>query len=67
MSTFQFSVDEEGLAKVVIDAPDEKVNKINRGFIQELGSLLDQLKERKEIKALLLVSEKKIPSLSEPI
>lgn len=58
-NTFQFSVDDEGVAKVVFDLPGEKVNKFNREVMQELGALLDSLMGRKDIKALLFMSGKK--------
>ena len=58
-SAFQFSIDEEGIAKVVFDLPGEKVNKFNRAVCKELDSLLDSLMNRKDIKALLFISGKK--------
>ena len=58
-TAFQLSIDNEGIAKVIFDLPDEKVNKFNREVIKELNSLIDQLNERKEIKALLFMSGKK--------
>lgn len=58
-SAFQFSIDEEGIAKVVFDLPGEKVNKFNRAVCKELDSSLDSLMNRKDIKALLFISGKK--------
>lgn len=58
-SAFQFSIDDEGIAKVVFDLPGEKVNKYNRAVLKDLDSLVDSMMGRKDIKALLFISGKK--------
>ena len=58
-SAFQFSIDNEGIGKVVFDTPGEKVNKFNREVFKQLDALLDELVKRSDIKALLFISGKK--------
>lgn len=55
---FQFSIDNEGIGKVLFDIPGEKVNKLNREVIKQFDQLLEMLKERTDIKALLITSDK---------
>lgn len=49
---------DEGLASLVFDAPDAKVNVLNREAIAELGQLLGELEGRSDIACLVLVSGK---------
>ncbi len=57
-SAFQFSIDNEGIGKVLFDIPGEKVNTLNREVLKQFDQLIVMLKERKDIKALLFTSEK---------
>jgi len=56
---FQLTIDQDGIGKVLFDLPGEKVNKLNREVIEQLHQLLDELKDNKEICALLILSGKK--------
>lgn len=48
----------DGVAVVTLDAPDEKVNKLNEALIEEFSELLDTLENSDEITGLLLLSGK---------
>jgi 3-hydroxyacyl-CoA dehydrogenase/enoyl-CoA hydratase/3-hydroxybutyryl-CoA epimerase len=50
--------DEAGIAELVIDLPDEKVNKLSESVMAELDTLLDGDLKKPEIKALVMVSRK---------
>ncbi|MBS0630201.1 MAG: enoyl-CoA hydratase/isomerase family protein [Verrucomicrobia bacterium] len=55
---FQFTVDNEGICKVLFDIPGEKVNKLNREVMRQFRELLSTLKARKDIKVVLFTSDK---------
>lgn len=57
-SAFQLSVDSEGIATLLFDMPGEKVNKINLSILDELEKIIDQIKSRQDIKALIIRSGK---------
>lgn len=59
-SVFQFSIDKDGICKVLFDTPGEKVNKLNRKVLKDFDALIEELKKHQEIKALLFMSEKTI-------
>lgn len=48
----------DGLYSLHLDQPSEKVNKLNPAFMEELSHLLDELKLNKNIKTLVVLSEK---------
>ena len=59
MSTaFQLETIEDHLAILWFDLPDEKVNKFNAAVMQELSEQLDELRQRDDIRCLLLMSKK---------
>jgi 3-hydroxyacyl-CoA dehydrogenase/enoyl-CoA hydratase/3-hydroxybutyryl-CoA epimerase len=57
MSTFSLAVD-DGIARVSIDLPGEKVNKFSAAVMAELGELLDQLAGRSDLRAVVFASAK---------
>ena len=54
-----FSVNEQGIAKVIFDLPGEKVNKFNLDVIEEWEKLIQDLKKDVVIQALVVESAKK--------
>lgn len=54
-----FSVNEQGVAKVMFDLPGEKVNKFNLDVIAEWEKLVQELKKDVVIQALVVESSKK--------
>ena len=59
MSTaFRLETIEDHLAILWFDLPDEKVNKFNAAVMQELSEQLDELRQRDDIRCLLLMSKK---------
>ena len=59
MSAFNFTIDPQGICRLVFDLPNEKVNKLSLDVLLELEQILNQLIEKKEIKALALSSAKR--------
>jgi 3-hydroxyacyl-CoA dehydrogenase/enoyl-CoA hydratase/3-hydroxybutyryl-CoA epimerase len=57
-NSFHLTVEPDGLAVLLFDSPGEKVNKYSTAVMTELDELLDHLANRKDVKALLLVSQK---------
>ncbi len=57
-SALQLHDPDEGLACLVVDAPDAKVNVIGRALVEELEAMLDELEGRTDIAALVLLSGK---------
>ncbi len=49
---------DQGLATLVFDTPDSKVNVLGRDVIEELATLLDDLEGRSDISCLVLMSGK---------
>lgn len=49
----------EGIATIWMDQPDEKVNVLNYGLIEEFKPMLDSVEKDPDIKAIILVSKKK--------
>lgn len=47
-----------GLFALHLDLPGEKINKLSPAVMEELNVYLDSLKQRKDIKALVILSEK---------
>lgn len=57
-SAFKLSIEENGIAKLIFDLPDEKVNKLTVPVLEELDNLLDNVKSNPNIKVLLFTSGK---------
>nr|MBA2480677.1 enoyl-CoA hydratase/isomerase family protein [Planctomycetota bacterium] len=57
-TAFTFAVDEHGIARVVFDLPGEKVNKFSTTVMIELGEILDAMRLRSDIKAMVFTSGK---------
>ncbi len=55
---FQLTIDENGIGHLVFDLPNEKVNKFSPAVLEELESVIDKIKDRKDIKALVISSGK---------
>ncbi len=58
MPSFTYTVNKEGIAIVTFDLPGEKVNKLTLAVMDELDRLLDELRAKTEIKALVFRSGK---------
>lgn len=57
-SAFQWTVDDEGIARLIFNLPNEKVNKLSVPILDELDSVLDELKKNPKIKVLEVCSGK---------
>jgi len=55
---FNLTIDPNGIARLVFDYPDEKVNKISIDVLEELDGILDGIKDNQQIKALVITSAK---------
>ena len=55
---FHFTVDAEGIGRLVIDLPGEKVNKFSVPVLEELEQLLDQIKAMPNVNAVIISSGK---------
>ena len=55
---FRLTIDTDGIARLVFDYPDEKVNKISLSVLEELDTILEGIKDNKQIKALVISSAK---------
>lgn len=55
---FKFSVDSEGLARLVFDLPGEKVNKFSVPVLEELEGILDEAAQNRAIKVMAISSGK---------
>jgi 3-hydroxyacyl-CoA dehydrogenase / enoyl-CoA hydratase / 3-hydroxybutyryl-CoA epimerase len=56
--SFKLTIDPDGIARLVFDYPGEKVNKISLPVLEELDSLLEGIKDNRQIKALVVTSAK---------
>lgn len=59
MSNLKFSIDKSGVANLVFDLPNEKVNKLSEPVLLELEKALNVIEGNKAIRILLISSEKK--------
>ncbi|MBA3708023.1 MAG: enoyl-CoA hydratase/isomerase family protein [Planctomycetes bacterium] len=57
-TAFRFTVDGDGIARIVFDLPNEKVNKFSALVMTELGEILDALARRSDVKAAVFTSAK---------
>lgn len=58
-SPFNFTLDRDGIGTIVFDLPNEKVNKLSNETLLSLEKLLDEIKDNKDIKVLVIRSPKK--------
>jgi 3-hydroxyacyl-CoA dehydrogenase / enoyl-CoA hydratase / 3-hydroxybutyryl-CoA epimerase len=56
---FNLSVDGAGFASLTFDLPGEKVNKLTSAALTELGTVIERLAARSDVRALLISSGKK--------
>ncbi len=56
--SFTYKVNEESIAIITFDLPDEKINKFSQRVMDELKELIIELKGRSELKGSILVSGK---------
>lgn len=54
----QHAVDSDGIARVVFDAPDEKVNLLTPALLDAFDRLLEELGRRDDVRGVLIVSGK---------
>jgi len=59
MSNLKFSIDRNGVANLVFDLPNEKVNKLSESVLLELEKALNVIEGNKAIRILLITSDKK--------
>lgn len=57
-NAFKLTVDNEGVAHLVFDLPDEKVNKFSPAVLEELEKVLDEAANNKAIKIMVITSGK---------
>ncbi len=57
-SAFRLNVDSKGIARLIFDCPDEKVNKFSMDVLDELDQVIDGIAKNSNIKALLITSAK---------
>lgn len=55
---FKLTIDTDGIARLLFDYPDEKVNKISLAVLEELDTILEGIKDNTQIKALVISSAK---------
>ncbi len=58
-NAFHFETLDQNIGLLTFDLPGEKVNKFSTPVMMEFNSLLDELKEKTELKCLLIMSGKK--------
>ena len=55
---FQLSIDSRGIGKLVFDLQGQKVNKLSPEVLENLGKILDEVAQNKDIQALIIISGK---------
>lgn len=55
---FKLTIDTKGIAHLLFDYPDEKVNKVSLAVLEELDTILEGIKDNTQIKALVISSAK---------
>jgi 3-hydroxyacyl-CoA dehydrogenase/enoyl-CoA hydratase/3-hydroxybutyryl-CoA epimerase len=55
---FNLIIDQEGIARIVFDLPDSKVNVLSQAVLDDFDHTLEELKNDKRVKALLITSTK---------
>lgn len=58
-TAFQLEIEEDGIATLMFDLPEEKVNKLSSKAMHDLSEVLDNLEKNTDIKVMLLKSGKK--------
>ena len=58
MPSFTYEINKEDIAILTFDLPGEKINKLTSSVMEELDKVLDELGQKKEIKALVFRSGK---------
>jgi 3-hydroxyacyl-CoA dehydrogenase/enoyl-CoA hydratase/3-hydroxybutyryl-CoA epimerase len=58
MSAFSYEINKDGIAILTFDLPGEKINKLTTPVMEELDRMLDEVAEKKDIKALVFRSGK---------
>jgi 3-hydroxyacyl-CoA dehydrogenase/enoyl-CoA hydratase/3-hydroxybutyryl-CoA epimerase len=58
-NNLKFSIDKNGVANLVFDLPNEKVNKLSKPVLIELEKAVNVISGNKAIRVLLITSEKK--------
>jgi len=51
-------IDPNGIVHVVFDRPNDKVNLLEPGLLEDLGELLDSVREREDVRGVLFASAK---------
>src|SRR5262245_32511012 len=54
----QHWIDPNGIVHVVFDRPDDKVNLLEPALLEDLGELLDSVREREDVRGVLFASAK---------
>lgn len=57
-NAFQLTIPSDGIARLVFDLPDQKVNKLSQPVIEELEAVIENLAHHPEVKALVITSAK---------
>ena len=57
--TLSFFVNENGVATLVFNLPNEKINKLSEAVLLELEAINDSISANKNIKFLIIKSDKK--------
>ncbi len=58
MNNLTLEITKEGIAVVIIDCPDSKVNKISSGLLAEVADNIDAVNKDKNIKGMVIISGK---------
>ncbi len=58
-NNFEFAIDKKGVANIVFDLPDEKVNKLSAEVLKELQKAINVIDGNKAVRVLLISSAKK--------
>jgi len=55
---FATSVDDQGIAVIVIDVPNESQNTLKEAFVDDISAILDDLENNSDVKGLIITSGK---------
>ncbi|SCA62754.1 Fatty acid oxidation complex subunit alpha [Chlamydiales bacterium SCGC AG-110-M15] len=58
-TAFQLEIEDDGIATLLFDLPNEKVNKLSRKAMEEFSNIIDEVSKNHDIKAMILKSGKK--------
>ena len=62
-TSLTLDIDKNGVANLIFDLPNEKVNKLNTATLEELEKAVNVIDGNKAIRILLITSHKKITLL----